>query len=136
MSEQPFRGVDHVAIIVRDADAALPYYQNELGMQLIDDEINENVNVRLVYLDAGNVKVQLVTPLGPGPLQDHLRDHGEGLHHICFQVDEINEAIEDLTDGADVTVSVGGRNRRTCFLPDRPNGLIMELTEIEEVVAR
>ena len=98
MDTQPIRGVDHVAIVVEDADAALPYYRDVLGMRLIGDERNLHANVRLVYLDAGNVIVQLVAPFGPGPVQDHLTRAGEGLHHICLRVDDIPQMLIEIGD--------------------------------------
>ncbi|CAN5674960.1 VOC family protein [soil metagenome] len=132
MTDVPVRGVDHVAILVRNVDEALPYYQNVLKLTVIHDEMSQSAGVRLVYLDAGNVLIQLVCPFAPGPLSDALEANGEGLHHVCFQVEDIPSSLPQLTDSQGVSVSVGGRNRRTAFLPDRPNGLIMELTEIEE----
>ena len=132
VEEPVIRGVDHVAILVEDIDTAIPYYRDVLGMPVIGDELNDNVGVRLVYLDAGNIIIQLVSPFRAGPIQDHLTTRGEGLHHVCFLVEDIDPAIEDLAPGKAITVAIGGRNRRTCFLPDRPSGLIMELSEIDE----
>ncbi len=132
MSESPVRGIDHVAILVRDIDASIPYYVEVLGMTVTEEDQNTSAAARLVYLNAGNMTVQLVSPFGPGAIADALASRGEGLHHICFTVDDIPEALEHLAPAHPVSVSIGGRNRRTAFLPDRPNGLIMELTEIEE----
>jgi len=133
MTASPITGTDHVAILVRDINASLPYYTDILGFSVVDDDVNEDAGVRLLYLDTGNMIIQLVSPYGPGAIADALAEQGEGLHHVCLQTGSIATAIASLVPGADVPVSVGGRNRRTCFLPDRPNGLIMELTELEEV---
>jgi methylmalonyl-CoA/ethylmalonyl-CoA epimerase len=133
MASTPISGIDHVAIIVRDVDASLPYYIEQLGFTLTGDEHTQaSGGARLAYLDAGNIKIQLVSPTGTsGPIADYLANHGEGLHHICLTVDDINETIAALAPGADVPVVVGGRGRRTAFLPARPNGLVTELTEVE-----
>jgi len=133
MTASPLTGIDHVAVLVRDIDASLPYYTDVLGIPVVGDDVNAAANVRLLYLDAGNMVIQLVSPFGPGAIADALAKRGEGLHHICFQTQSIDIAIDTLAPGSEVAVSIGGRNRRTCFLPDRPNGLIMELTELEEV---
>lgn len=133
MTASPIAGIDHVAILVRDIDASLPYYTDVLGFLVVDDDVNETAGVRLLYLDTGNMIIQLVSPYGPGAIADALAEQGEGLHHVCFQTEDIHTAIDSLAPGAAVAVTAGGRNRRTCFLPDRPNGLIMELTELEEV---
>ena len=129
----PIAGIDHVAVIVRDIDAALPYYTEQLGFRLTGDEHTQaSGGVRLAYLDAGNLTIQLVSPTGAsGPLADYLATRGEGLHHICLTVDDIEQTIACFAPGATVPVAVGGRGRRTAFLPDRPNGLITELTEAE-----
>ena len=133
MASTPISGIDHVAIIVRDVDASLPYYIEQLGFTLTGDERTQaSGGARLAYLDAGNIKIQLVSPTGTsGPIADYLANHGEGLHHICLTVDDIDETVAALAPGADVPVVVGGRGRRTAFLPARPNDLITELTEAE-----
>src|SRR5688572_7650877 len=133
MASTPISGIDHVAIIVRDVDASLPYYIEQLGFALTGDERTQaSGGARLAYLDAGNIKIQLISPTGTsGPIADYLANPGEGLHHICLTVDDIDETIAALVPGADVPVVVGGRSRRTAFLPARPNNLITELTEAE-----
>ena len=133
MTASPLIGIDHIGLLVRDIDASLPYYTDVLGFPVVGDDVNETAKARLLYLDAGNMIIQLVSPFGPGAIADALASQGEGLHHVCFQTENIHSAIDSLAPGANVAVTIGGRNRRTCFLPDRPNGLIMELTELEEV---
>ncbi|HLH59015.1 MAG TPA: VOC family protein [Streptosporangiaceae bacterium] len=125
----PLTRVDHVAIAVRDADAALPYYTQRLGLPVIGDEIAEEPGVRLVYLDAGNTFVQLVQPVRPGPVAGWLDEHGEGLHHICFAAPDLAEVLGTLGDSA--PIFRGGRGRNACFLSDRPNNVAVELTESE-----
>lgn len=133
MCNPHFAGIDHVGIIVEDVEASLPYYLDTLGMTYMNEDKNVTANVRLIYLDAGNMTVQLVSPYGPGPAATWLKEQGEGLHHVCFRVESIPDTLALMAPGQDVVVSVGGYNRRTCFLPDRPNGLIMELMEIDEI---
>jgi methylmalonyl-CoA/ethylmalonyl-CoA epimerase len=133
MALTPISGIDHVAILVRDVDASLPYYTEQLGFALLRDELTQaSGGARLAYLDAGNIKIQLVSPTGTtGPIADYLANHGEGLHHICLTVEDIDQTIAALAPGVEVPVVVGGRNRRTAFLPARPNNLVTELTEAE-----
>lgn len=126
---KPMEYVDHVAVVVRDADSALDYYVETLGLPLLHDERLEPLGVRLVYLDAGNTMLQLVEPFGEGAIRDFLERQGEGLHHICFGVGDIDAVLEDGTRAADGNIFQGGRNRRACFLSGCPNGLRVELTE-------
>lgn len=131
MASAPIAGIDHVALIVRDIDAALPFYTEQLGFRLISDELTQaSGGARLAYLDAGNIILQLVSPTGDsGPIADALHADGEGLHHICLTVDDIDQTLAALAPGTNPPIAVGGRGRRTAFLPIRPNGLITELTE-------
>ena len=131
MAPIPISGIDHVALVVRDIDAALPWFVDQLGFALIGDELTAaSGGARLAYLDAGNITLQLVSPTsGSGPIAEHLATRGEGLHHICFAVEDIEATIAALAPDAGVPVVVGGRGRRTAFLPGRESGLITELTE-------
>lgn len=123
------RWLDHAAIAVADIDAALPYYEETLGLKVVHDEIADDPGVRLCYLDAGNAYIQLVEPVRPGPVQQFLDEHGEGLHHICFAVDDIPRMLAAADDGNGVQVFMGGRERLACFLSGTPTGVLIELTE-------
>jgi hypothetical protein len=100
-------------------------------MDVCDREDLPAVGVRLLYLETGAGTLQLLQPLGPGPAQDHLHRHGEGPDHICYTVDDIPSALAVLAPGAEVSIFMGGRGRRACFLPERHHGLRIELTERE-----
>jgi methylmalonyl-CoA epimerase len=122
--------VDHVGIVVADLEAALPYYVDVLGLPLVLREEQPETGVRAAYLDAGPIRIQLVQPTRPGPLLTHLEEHGDGLHHVCFGVPDIAATLRRLAPGDDVTVAIGGGGRPVSFLPTRPSGLRIELTEI------
>lgn len=121
--------VDHVGVVVRQIETSLPYYRDRLGLSVLAAEEPPGVGVRVVYLAAGATTLQLVEPIAPGPLLDHLGERGEGLHHLCFEVPDIEVALRRLAPGVDVPVATGGRGRRACFLPGRVNGMRIELTE-------
>lgn len=131
MALTPINGIDHIGLLVRDIDASLQFFTEHLGFSLLGDEVTAaSGGVRLAYLDAGNVMLQLVSPTGTtGAIAEHLHEHGEGLHHICLSVDDIEQTITALAPASTVDIVVGGRGRRTAFLPDRQSGLMMELTE-------
>ena len=122
--------IDHVGVIVQSIDRALPYYLDQLGLSVADREELPEAGVRIAFLAVGSTRLQLVEPTAPGPLQDHLDVAGEGLHHVCFAVDDIDQALSHLAAGEAVRVVRGGGGRRACFLPARPGGLRIELTEI------
>jgi methylmalonyl-CoA/ethylmalonyl-CoA epimerase len=125
-----YAGIDHVGVLVRDLDAAIGLYVERLGMPLVGIEDLAEVGVRLAYVDAGNALIQLVQPSRSGPLVDELVSRGEGIHHLCLSVADIPTALARLAPGAKVPIVLGGRGRRACFLPDRPGGLRVELTEL------
>ncbi|WBU37088.1 VOC family protein [Homoserinibacter sp. YIM 151385] len=125
------RAIDHVAVAVRDADSAMRYYLDVLGLELVGDEVAEDPGVRLVYLAAGPDRVQLVQPLRPGPVQTWIEERGEGLHHVCFEVGDIPAVLGGIPGQAERPVFRGGRGRRACFLAETPTGVNIELTETE-----
>ena len=124
-----FDGVDHIGIVVRDLDRAVPYYRDDLRLPLVREEHLPEAGVRVAYFDAGNTLLQLVEPTAAGPLRTHLDECGEGLHHVCFSVSDIAAAIELFESERGVPVVTGGFGRPACFLRQRPSGLIVELTE-------
>jgi methylmalonyl-CoA epimerase len=126
----PIRRLDHVAVLVRSTDDALRFYRDRLGLAVHSSEDLEMPHVRLTYLDAGNAYIQLVEPLDlTSPLGSWLDEHGEGLHHICFGVDDVPAAVGELSDpGAEVVLG-SGRGRVSSFLTAQDNGVLIECTE-------
>ncbi|MCO5223522.1 MAG: VOC family protein [Thermomicrobiales bacterium] len=66
MSTPPIAGIDHVAVLVEDIEAALPYYTETLGFTVIADDRVEAVKARLVMMQLGESRLQLVTPIAEG----------------------------------------------------------------------
>jgi methylmalonyl-CoA/ethylmalonyl-CoA epimerase len=125
------RRLDHVAITVRDTAEALGYFRDRLGLEVAHAEELASPQVRLTYLDAGNAYIQLLEPLDPDTDLAHwLEDNGEGIHHICFGVDDVLAAAERLSlDGAAPTAG-SGRGRVSAFVPGPPvHGVRIECTE-------
>jgi methylmalonyl-CoA/ethylmalonyl-CoA epimerase len=91
----------------------------------------DSPHVRLTYLDVGNSYLQLVEPLDPqSPLRAWLDEHGEGLHHICFGVDDVPTAVSTLSDDGAVPPLGSGRGRRSGFVATRhSHGVRIECTE-------
>jgi methylmalonyl-CoA/ethylmalonyl-CoA epimerase len=97
MTAPLFQRLDHIAIVVRDTEEALKFYRDTLGLPLVLSEEIPTGNVRLTHLDMGNLHLQLVEPLTEDhPLQAHLSEHGEGLHHLCFETEDVKKTLEML----------------------------------------
>ncbi len=98
MSGLSHRGLDHVAIVVENTDRALQFWREKLGLKVIASEEVNGATVRLTHLDLGNTQIQLVEPLtSDHPLKTWLEEHGPGLHHICFRVEDVDEVSRDST---------------------------------------
>ncbi|MGY8687088.1 MAG: VOC family protein [Verrucomicrobiales bacterium] len=90
-----FKEVDHIAIVVSHTDTALTFYRDQMGLPELYSEVLDGPGVRLTHLDMGNVRLQLVQPLtAKHPLSKHLDEHGEGFHHVCWKVDDIDGAMQ------------------------------------------
>jgi len=111
------RRLDHVAIVVRDTDEALRFYRDHLGLRVVSSEEIPAPRVRLTHLDAGNAYVQLVEPLtADSPVARWLDERGEGLHHLCFGVDDVAASIAELSDDGSAVTLGSGRGRVSGFV--------------------
>jgi methylmalonyl-CoA/ethylmalonyl-CoA epimerase len=125
------RRLDHVAIVVRSTAEALRFYEGHLGLHVQSSEEIDAPPVRLTYIDAGNAFLQLVEPLdGTSPIAAWLEQHGEGLHHVCFGVDDVEQAVSWLSDpGSEVHLG-NGRGRISSFVSTSgSHGVRIECTE-------
>ena len=131
------RRIDHVAIIVRNIEQALVFYRDTLG--IIPSEIKEvpTEQVRIAFLPMGGPdgsELELIEPITPNSsLTRFLEKRGEGLHHICLEVADIDAALAEMQEkGVPVLdkqprIASGGR---AIFLhPKGTNGVLLELLE-------
>lgn len=121
------RRIDHVAVAVWKVDSAPDPFTRVLGLRPVHDERLAEVGVRLVYLSTDGelgsaAVVQLVQPIAPSPIRDYLDRHGEGLHHVCFAVDDIDDVLAALPGQDAGPVFIGGRSRPCAFLGRLPGG--------------
>jgi methylmalonyl-CoA/ethylmalonyl-CoA epimerase len=129
-----FQSLDHVAIVVRDTDEALSFYRDVLGLAVLFSEVLDEQGVRLTHLDLGNTHLQLVQPLSDDhPLQNHLREHGETLHHVCLRVENVPHAMAELPERGlplrDAQPRRGPLGKQAAFLaPASTRGVLIEIT--------
>jgi methylmalonyl-CoA/ethylmalonyl-CoA epimerase len=128
-----FARVDHLGVAVEDLDAALVLHEATYGMALAHREVIEDQGVEAVLLDVGENHVELLRPLGPDtPVGRHLARRGPGLHHVAYQVADVEAALAALRDRGveliDQAPRTGVRGSRVAFLHPRATGGV--LTEI------
>lgn len=123
------RRIDHVGMLVRDADVAATRFVAQLGLTRGIDWTEPRSRFRLLYLEAGGTTLQLVQPLADGPLATALATNGEGLHHVCFAVDDLDRSLAELAVPVAGPPYLGGKGTRVCFLAEPTHGLVVELTE-------
>jgi methylmalonyl-CoA epimerase len=129
------RRLDHVAVAVQDTDAALRHFRDTLGLHVAAVDEPPEIPVRLTYLDVGNTYLQLVEPLdGESAVARWLAERGEGLHHLCFEVDDLAGALERLRPDGEPQAPLGsGRGRPTGFVAGEPqHGVPIELAPPED----
>jgi methylmalonyl-CoA/ethylmalonyl-CoA epimerase len=130
-----FDRIDHIGVAVEDVEAALPLYRDTFAMQVAHREIVEEQGVEAVLLDVGENHVELLAPLAPDtPVGKFLAKKGPGLHHVAYQVSDIDTTLATLAQAGvpliDERPRIGIRGSRVAFL--HPKGTGGVLTEIVE----
>ncbi len=127
--------IDHVAIAVRDLDAAIAWYAEVLGATVVHREVVESDGVDEALLRVAESYVQLLTPTrDDSPVAKYLEQRGEGLHHVAYRVDDCAVALAAVkASGArviDQTPRPGSRGTIVAFVhPKASFGTLIELVE-------
>ncbi|WP_079516346.1 methylmalonyl-CoA epimerase [Rossellomorea marisflavi] len=127
--------VDHIGVAVRSIEDALPFYEGVLGIPLLKVEEVDNQGVKVAFLDAGNLKIELLEPISDqSPVSGFIEKRGEGLHHIAFSVETIEERIQELKEKGvrmiDENPKTGAGGASVAFLhPKSSKGVLYELCE-------
>src|SRR2546423_12113390 len=131
------RRIDHVAIIVRNIEQALVFYRDTLG--ITPSEIKEvpTEQVRIAFLPMGGPggsEIELIEPSTPdSSLTRVLEKRGEGLHHICLEVADIDAALAEMQEKGvpvlDKQPRIAARGRASFLHPRGTNGVPLELLE-------
>ncbi len=97
MSEQLFKRIDHVGLVVNSLDESLATYCDQLGYTLLERIVIPEQMVEAAFLDAGNGTIELISPTDTqSGTARYLASRGEGTHHICFEVDDIEATLVAL----------------------------------------
>ena len=126
--------VDHIGIAVHSIEEALQIYEGALGLELANVKEMPERAVRVAFLPAGESEIELVEPLTTeGGVAKFLEKRGEGLHHICLEVDDIEAALQDLVAQGvrliDDQPRQGAHGRVAFLHPKSAHGVLIELIE-------
>jgi methylmalonyl-CoA/ethylmalonyl-CoA epimerase len=132
--------IHHIGLAVRSLDESLAFYRDVLGLVVTATEEVPAEGVRVAFLPAGEPRIELLEALGPdSPIARFVARRGEGFHHVCFQVGDIEEAVRTMKlRGAEIIdppIRVGAGGQRIAFIhPRSTHGLLVELKEVREWV--
>ena len=133
-----FARVDHIGVAVEDLDAAIALHEEAYGMAVAHREVVEAQGVEAVLLDVGENHVELLRPLdGETPVGRFLSKRGPGLHHVAYQVSDVQATLDALRDRGlrliDETPRTGIRGSRVAFLhPESSGGVLTEIVQPSE----
>lgn len=92
-----FKTIDHIAIATDDIDGALSVYRDIFGLAVTDRKVFKELGVEVATLHIGESCIEFVRPLDKdSKVAKFLQERGEGIHHIAFQVEDIEKSIEEL----------------------------------------
>lgn len=126
---------DHIGVAVRSIDETLPFYTEMLALTLLKQETVDSQGVKVAFLDAGNIKIELLEPLTPeSPIAKFIEKKGEGIHHVAFGVENIDKRMDELkTKGLTFTSEKsksGAGGAQVAFLhPKQAHGVLYELCD-------
>ena len=127
--------INHVAILVRDIDAALTFWRDQLGLPLDHIEEVPSQASKVAFMPLGEGEVELVEPTeSDSGLSKYLEKRGEGMHHLCIEVDDIIQMLAKLKMNQvrlinEEPIELPGR--KMAFIhPKSANGVLIELYEI------
>ncbi|HEX3452755.1 MAG TPA: methylmalonyl-CoA epimerase [Solirubrobacteraceae bacterium] len=128
-----FARIDHIGVAVAEIEPALALYRDSLQLDLAHREVVEEQGVEAVLLDVGENHVELLAPLADDtPVGKFLAKNGPGLHHVAYQVDDIDGTLDALRAAGlkliDEQPRTGIRGSRVAFVHPRSTGGV--LTEI------
>lgn len=129
------RRLDHIAIAVPDLDAAIRRFADDLGIPLSGREDVPTEQTSTAFFPIEGTRIELVHPMaGAGPIAGFLEKRGPGLHHVCFESDNLDEDIERLRAKGYQFLSdapkPGAHGSRVIFIHPRScGGVLMELMQ-------
>jgi len=128
--------IDHIGIVVNNLEEATALYRDTLGLTLTRIEEAPEQGVRIAFLPVGESEVEILEPIDKtsGGVAAYLEKRGECMHHLCFEVEDIEAALRELAACGvrliDEEPKVGAHGQKMAFLhPKATHGVLIELYE-------
>ncbi len=128
--------LNHIALLVEDIEAALPFWRDALGLALSEVEEVPAEQARVAFLPVGESLIELVQPTDSSTgLSKALEKRGPGLHHLCLEVDDLAAALDRLTAHGVQLINETPRQRddgtQYIFVhPKSTHGVLLELYQL------
>ncbi len=128
-------GIEHIAIASRNIDGARSLFRDLLGLEILGRETVEEQRITTDIYDAEYIHMEVMEPTADdSPIAKFLEKRGEGLHHICFSVENIEEMLQELEAAGieliDSQPRTGAGGKKIAFLhPKSTHGVLIELSE-------
>lgn len=128
--------IDHIGIVVSNIDEALRVYQQALGLDVAEIQERPDLAATIAFLPLGESEIELVQPVSSdSDAAKFLQKRGEGIHHICLEVDDIEESLADLgakgLELIDEVPRIGPKGERFAFIhPKSAHGVLIELYQL------
>jgi len=127
--------INHIAIAVKDVEESLKFWRDALGLQVDHVEDVPSQKSEVVFIPVGDIEVELVKPTSSDTgVAKFIEERGGGMHHLCFEVDNIDEMLAQLKEKGirlinEVALELPGR--KMAFVhPKSTNGVLVELYEV------
>ena len=127
--------INHVAIVVKDIDESLKFWENALGLKLDHVEDVPSQASKVAFIPVGEGEIELVQPTSSDSgMAAYLEKRGEGMHHLCIEVDDIEAKMQELKDAGVRLINQSPEvlpGRKMAFIhPKSTSGVLVELYEI------
>jgi methylmalonyl-CoA/ethylmalonyl-CoA epimerase len=125
--------IDHIGIAVKNLDETVAFYRQVMGLEVSSSEVFNGM--KIAFLRIGDSELELLEDLtSDGAIARHVAKRGEGMQHVAYRVDDIEQALQDMrTKGIkliDERPRPGARNARVAFLhPKSTKGVLIEFVE-------
>jgi len=139
LEEEMLKQIDHIGIAVSNLDESLKKYEKLFRIKVKHVETLEEISTQIAFIPVGEVMLELVAPLAPGEgrIGEFLEKHGEGLHHIAYRVEHLEELLAEMKKAGiklrDDRPRPGGAGSWIAFLsPEETGNVLTELVEREK----